>query len=92
VWAGHISQRQAGFGEVGFQFGVAAAQFLQSTYSADFPDRFDGVAGSVGVPGSYAPVHSMICEEYTSSRRRMAPFSTLWAFSYSVTIPSLYFG
>src|ERR1700752_4792950 len=32
----------------------------------------------------------MICEEYRPSRRRIAPFSPFGAFSYSVTIASLY--
>jgi len=32
----------------------------------------------------------MICDEYRPSRRRIAPFSPFGAFSYSVTIASLY--
>ena len=34
----------------------------------------------------------MTCEEYRPSRRRIAPFSPLGAFSYSVTMASLYSG
>ena len=35
---------------------------------------------------------SIMCEEYRPSRRRIAPFSPLGAFSYSATIASLYSG
>ncbi|MFC5099691.1 hypothetical protein [Kibdelosporangium philippinense] len=70
--------------------------FSNSICSADFFGRFAGTVGSAGplvrVPASRARAHSMTWEEYRPSRRRMAPFSPLGAFSYSVTIASLYSG
>ncbi len=56
-----------------------------------FSDRRESATPS-SAPASRARVHSITCDEYKPSRRRIAPFSPFGAFSYSVTIASLYSG
>src|SRR6267378_917323 len=77
-------------------FSFRRRSFSNSISSADFFVRFAGAADSAGspdkTPASRALVHSMMWEEYRPSRRRMAPFCPLGAFSYSATMASLYAG
>src|ERR1700716_1900839 len=77
-------------------FSFRRRSFSNSLSSADFFARFAGAADSAGLPdktpASRALVHSMMWEEYKPSRRRMAPFWPLGAFSYSATVASLYAG
>src|SRR3979411_833198 len=74
-------------------FSFRRRSFSNSINSADFFARFTGDADSAGLPdktpASRALVHSTIWEEYRPSRRRIAPFSPLGAFSYSATMASL---
>jgi hypothetical protein len=80
--------------EVSFSFWRRS--FSNSSWSTDFFTRCVDVLGSVGSPvrrpASRALAHSIMWEEYRPSRRRTAPFSPFGAFSYSVTIASLYSG
>ncbi len=66
-----------------------------SAASADrfgrFADRRESATPS-NAPASRARVHSITCDEYRPSRRRIAPFSPFGAGSYSATMASLYSG
>jgi hypothetical protein len=74
-------------------FAFRARSRSNSAASADRRGRFADHRESVTpskAPASRARVHSITCDEYKPSRRRITPFSPFGAFSYSATIASLY--
>jgi hypothetical protein len=76
-------------------FAFRAWSRSNSAASADRFGCFSGRRESAvlsNAPASRARVHSITCDDYRPSRRRIAPFSPFGAFSYSVTIASLYSG
>jgi len=76
-------------------FAFRARSCSNSTVSADRFERFDDCRASEtpsNAPASRARAHSITCDEYKPSRRRIAPFSPFGAASYSATIASLYSG
>src|SRR5262249_24795058 len=79
------------FSRRSFSSSIRSAVFLFGRSSALLPQGASGVAPPVPrTPASRARAHSIICEEYKPSRRRMAPFSPFGAFSYSVRTANLY--
>jgi hypothetical protein len=84
------------FARSDYNFSFRRRSFSNSFSSADILARVAGAADAAGspdrTPASRALVHSTIWEEYRPSRRRIAPFSPLGAFSYSATVASLYAG
>src|SRR4029079_12061746 len=74
-------------------FAFRARSRSNSTASAERRERCADRRESApppNAPASRARVHSITCDEYRPSRRRIAPFSPFGAFSYSATIASLY--
>ena len=72
---------------------LRARSFSTSISAAERFGRFAELRASPNparAPASRALVHSITCEEYRPSRRRIAPFSPFGDCSYSATIRRLY--
>ena len=89
----HDVQRRPRLRQVGFELRVPGAEPFQLDRLRRAPRalcRPPRTGPPPNAPASRARVHSITCDEYRPSRRRIAPFSPFGAFSYSATIASLY--